>query len=341
MSNKITYKQSKIAEHFGIDTSRKSVKGWFYNIECPWCGNNDKFGIKFNEKSKEYRNEISFNCFHGSCKESGSEFKLLEKIGKGHLFKHGEFITETDKVTSVIVKQSDHNDPIITQTLVRPLGFRRVQEDPYLKDRGFEPWQYDQYHIGRTKLDRKLLNYVLFCVIEGGEYKGYVGRLTWSPQQIEQYEQTSGNKVNKYQNEGGADFGKLLFGIDEITKDTKRVILVEGITDKANVDRQLNLNLCGDLKCLCTFGKKISDFQLQKLLQTGVQEVVLLYDPDAVNDSKKYSFLLESCNLKVKVGYLSDKDPGDLTFAELIKVLSETQTANQFSINKVQKQKLK
>ena len=41
-----------------------------------------------------------------------------------------------------------------------------------------------------------------------------------------------------------------------------------------------------------TFGKKISKFQIKRLLDKGVKDIVLLYDPDAVEQSKQYSLEL-------------------------------------------------
>ena len=340
MSSKTSYIQQKVIEHFNLNPDNHTSKGWIVGGECPWCGQSDKFGIKLNQKTKEYRNQISFNCFHGSCGQRGSEYALLTKIGKEHLIKHGDFISEDNKVENAITVKDEPKLETESPTVARPFGFREVEFDEYLDSRGFEYWQYIAYGIGRTKLDRKLVNYVLFSIVENGEFKGYVGRIVWSKEQIKHYETTSGLSVSKYKNEGGVDFAKLLFGIDEITKDTKYVILVEGVTDKTNVDRQLNLNLCPDVKCVCTFGKKISEEQITKLVNKGVKNVTLLYDPDAINSSKKHSSLLELWGMKVKVGYLSDKDPGELTYDELIAVLQQTQSVTQFSIDRVQKQKL-
>lgn len=341
MSSNLSHIQTKVRDLFKLDLRNKSPKGWMLGGICPWCNRKDKFGIKFNEKSTEYKNRVSFNCFHGSCGEKGSEYKLLTEIGQEHLLKHGEFIGDKDRIEARLSQSTQDEEKIGVPTLPLPFGFRRVNSDPYLVERGFEEWQFQEYHIGRTKLDSRLMHYVLFLIIEGGENKGYVGRLTWHPSRIAEYEVTTGNKMPKYKNEGGADFGKLLFGIDEITEGTEEVLLVEGVTDKANVDRKLQLHLDDRLKCLCTFGKKVSDDQIEKLVKKKVSKVTLLYDPDAINESKKHSFNLQAWDLDVKVGYLSSKDPGDLTLIELQEILSKTQSPFEFSMNKIQKRKLK
>ena len=65
-----------------------------------------------------------------------------------------------------------------------------------------------------------------------------------------------------------------------------------------------------------------------------------MYDPDAINESKKYSMDIQLWDINVKVGYLPDKDPGELNYQELIQILSQTQSPNQFSNSKIQKRKL-
>ena len=342
MSSKHTYIHQKVIELFKLDTRNVSPKGWIQGGTCPWCNKNDKFGVKLNDvKGSSYRNHISFNCYRGSCQQRGSEFKLLNQIGKGHILQHGEFIGNKESVESRILAVEEMSPKLDVPKKHYPFGFRRRDTNEYLIGRGFVSWQFEQYCIGTTVLDPELKHYVLFSIVEDGENKGYVGRLMMSSSEQELYEAQLGRKVPKYRNEGGVDFAKLLFGLDEVTENTHTVILVEGVTDKCNIDKQLSLNKSSDVKCCATFGKKISDIQIVKLWMKGIRNVVLMYDPDAINESKTYSHTIESWDISVKVGYLSDKDPGDLNCQELQDVLSKAQTPNQFAVDKVQKRTLK
>jgi len=341
MNNNHTYIQNEVIKAFKLDVRNKSPKGWIQGAICPFCNQNDKFGIKLNKvKGGQYRNHISFNCYRGSCQEKGSEYKLLTVIGKGHLLKHGEFIGDTEKVTNTIIAVEEIMPKLEVPTVTLPFGFRRCSTHPYLVGRGFQPWQFETYVIGTTKLDTGLKNYIIFSVTEEGEHKGYVSRIVWDGATIDQYERSTGRRVAKYKNEGGVDFGKLLFGIDEITENTEQVILVEGVTDKTNVDVELELYSSEEVKCCATFGKKISEEQIVKLWLKGVRKVTLMYDPDAIEESKRYGHVLELWQMDVKVGYLSDKDPGELNREQIHQVLLDSKTPNQFSIDKVQKRKL-
>ena len=63
-----------------------------------------------------------------------------------------------------------------------------------------------------------------------------------------------------------------------------------------------------EIKCVCTFGKKISPEQSKKLRLKGVTNVILLYDFDAIKDIKRYGLELEnyfvtSITYTMKKGY--------------------------------------
>jgi DNA primase len=338
--SKITYRQQKIIDTFGIDVRNTSPKGWILGGECPFCHQKDKFGIKLNHERSRYKNHISYNCFHGSCQEKGTEWLLLKEINMLHLIQDGEFIGAKDEIDKLNFIMEEMATDIDVPTRHKPFGFKRVEVDPYLKNRGFESWQYEKYHIGRTKLYDPLRDYVIFLIEEGGLNKGYVARLIWSKEKIAE-EEAKGKLVLRYKNEAGVDFGKMVFGLDEIIQGTTHtVILVEGVTDKSNVDKLLQLNQEDDIKCCATFGKKVSEEQILKLWGKGIKNIIVLYDPDAVDASKQYSYNL-SMWFSVKVGYLHSQDPGELNYVQLEKVLQNLQTPGQFFIDKVQKKSLK
>lgn len=346
MSNKLTFIQRKVVELFAIDPTSKTGRGWIVGAECPYCHSKSKFGIKLNDVSaSQYKNHISFNCFRGSCQEKGSEYKLLNHIGKGDLLNHGEFIGATEKVINQLNDMSDELQLEVPKVSY-PFGFKRVTDNAYLQGRGVKQWQFDTYVIGKTKLYTPLKNYVLISITENGIHKGYVGRLemTESQRVAEERRLQINNPeyyLPKYKNEGDVEFSKLLAGIDQITPQVNTAILVEGITDKFNVDNLLkSINLYETTQCLCTFGKKISEEQIAKMAIKGIDSAILLYDPDAINESKHYSYQMKLWDIDVKVGYLSHKDPGELNQEELTQILQNVQSPDQFSISKVNKNKL-
>jgi hypothetical protein len=96
-----------------------------------------------------------------------------------------------------------------------------------------------------------------------------------------------------------------------------------------------------DIKCVATFGKKISVFQIKRILDKGIENIILLYDPDAVNASKNYSMELDKY-FNVRVGHIKnvEEDPGDLSLEELELVLNNLENPLEFKMNKLQKKSL-
>lgn len=330
-------KKEAIIDKLKLDPRGVSRKGW-YTTDCPYCGTKQKFGVRFNDdprfkqwNSKVHKNKISFNCYSGSCSESGTGNKLLKVLGLSHLISDIEYLE--DKV--IIPSYEEEEVQMDTPTMIKPIGFKRVFSNTYLDDRGFESWQYELYHIGVSRMIR---DRVIFLIIENGENKGYVARTTMEEKEIKRLK-NKGVIIPKYKNQS-VDFDKLVYGIDEV-EEGDSVIIVEGVTDKANVDRMLRVLGLGNVKCVCTFGKKISLVQFMKIKNRNTNDILFLYDFDAINESKKYSHEASDYFKNVKVGLLLDKDPGDISLEEFISVIENSMTAQEFSNNTVSKIKLK
>jgi DNA primase len=104
------------------------------------------------------------------------------------------------------------------------------------------------------------------------------------------------------------------------------VIAVEGFFGKKKIDDILQLTESEKIKCIATFGKKISNHQILKLVLKGVKKIILFYDNDAVQESKKYCSLLSKF-FNVEVAFLAEKgkDPADLTDFQIIDFLTKSQ----------------
>ncbi len=341
---------------FKVSYEERSAKGWMTSPEaCPFCGKTeDHFGIRFNTPSGSYNNYISFRCLR--CEERGGEFKLLKAIDHLHILEHGEFIDHSKKLEKRVtlpvanLNEIDVDSPVMP----KPEGFRRIYEDKYLESRGFEDWQFETYCIGKTDKDFRLKGYLIFLIMENGKCKGNVSRSTKSKEWINEYNdkvreynknRKKGEKRKpkwlRYRNDD-AEFDKLLMGIDEISEETVVVILVEGVTDKANVDRLLELNLSPKTKCVCTFGKSISDEQIAKLRKWGpnIKTTILIYDPDAMESAKGEGERLGQVFSNALIGFTRDNDPGDMDFDELMYIIDSSEPPLNFRVNKVQKKSL-
>lgn len=299
-----------------------------YITDCPFCGKAAHFYID--------RATQLFDC--KKCGESGNIIKLLQHLGK--LFLLGEFKSiDRTKLKSLSEFGFNNDDEEIDLTPEKrklPIGFKRVYEDEYLYSRRFLPENLKNLKFGYTNLVPKLKDYIILAVEEEGEVKGYLSRLTWSKEKLIKYEAKTGRKKLRYLNDAGAKFSNLLLGFDEITENTDTVILLEGFTDKVTLDNTLQLYQQEEIKCCCTFGKKISQSQILKLLKGGIKNVILIFDYDAIKEMKKYGKILNDF-FNVQISFTYNKDINESTETEIIEIFDRLHDVHYFDRKFVKK----
>lgn len=292
-----------------------------YICDCPFCGKERHFYIS--------RETQLWDC--KKCGEYGSIYKLLKQLDKTYLLGGSTIeIKETIKsLREAVLEDIEEGEPLKELPEIKmPVGWKvSLNSTEYLLNRGISPKDCKRYNIGATNLYQKYKNYVLIPIYDNGKIRGFLGR--YGSKNVPE------NKL-RYNNSVGTEFSELLFGYDEITNKTATVILVEGIFDKISVDKFLNLWDDEEIKCVCTFGKKISDGQIKKLMLKGVGSVVLLYDFDAIKDIKKYGLELEK-NFVTSITYTTKKDIDECTKKEALEVFAHLQSPRQFNENVIGK----
>lgn len=267
------------------------TNGW-YSGRCVFCGKDAHMGLNIVDGG--------FNCFAGGCGKTGSIYDLLKHINRLDLWSGKPTIDKGRILSKSITPDKIINTDVSTDTVRLPLGFTRTYSNGYLNDRGFVKEHYDSYTIGTSILHPKYCEgYVIFLIIEDGKCVGHVGRSIRNKEDIDRYNASAkleGRKeILRWINTGSIKFERLLFGIDEIVPGvTDTIILVEGITSKAGLDKKMNLFKSQDTKCLATFGKKISMIQVTKLLNRGIKRILLGFDPDATTATKRYATMLNT-----------------------------------------------
>lgn len=311
-----------------IQNTRLDHKGENLYGTCPFCGH-DEFGISL---VKEHN---PFNCFRKKeCGESGWVYKILKHLGRGREFIGERQVDIFGKLESVFETQEQDDDMELPEISI-PILWRRLYEDKYLRERGFQDYQFNKFEVGRSKLN---FDYVTFLVRMNSRLVGYVSRSEKSKEWIDRFNERKkkegSDQIYLRYNNSITDFTKVLFGYDEIVKNiTTDVILVEGIFSKTKTDWNLGLDFDGDkLKCCSTFGAKISKYQIGLLKQKGITTVHVWFEADVLEKIKKVIGELAN-HFIVKVGYLSDKDPGDLVQEEAIKVFEEEVDWVDFFVN--------
>lgn len=304
---------------------KKETRKGQYVATCPLCGKEDHFYIsKYTQM---------WDC--KKCGASGNIQKLLRYLDKTYLL-GGSTIEDKETLQSIKQYLEESANEVELEDLPRvrmPLGWKVSKEsNSYLKGRGITPADCVRYNIGETRLLDKYKNYALIPIYDDKVIRGFIGR--YEAKHVP-------DDVLRYNNSIGTKFSQLLFGYDEITEHTTTVILVEGVFDKISTDKHLDLWSSDEIKCVCTFGKKISDEQIEKLKRKGILNVILLYDFDAIKDMKKYGLLLEQDFLTTITFTNGKKDIDECTKEEALEVFANCRSPRDFNIDVIGKIKRK
>lgn len=315
-------------------------KGKNFVANCPFCGHRE-FGIAINLDNHPWQ------CYRKKhCGEAGTIFRLLKYTGKLNMLSSIRIPENRQKVEKKIIKRTqkedikDIEDFLNIPNISPPIGFSRIQSDKYLEERRFT--SFTRYKVGTTHLDPVLRNdYVVFLIEQFGKTKGYIGRSRKSKETIEQLNKSRKEKgfgqILRYSNSPDTDFSKLLFGYDEITENTKSLIIVEGIFDKFRVDSLLMLNLQEEIKCVCTFKCKVSEEQKLLIASKKIEKIILLYDGDVLEMIKEVGVELKQEFETVLIGFHPTKDPGDMEWEDIENVMLSLTDPSSFFRNKVVK----
>lgn len=298
---------------------KKETRSGQYIIDfCPFCHKSEHFYIN--------RHTQKWDC--KKCGETGGIRKLLRHLDKTYLL-GAPTVEKVEKIKSIRVLRDEEkveggNIEIATVPSIKmPAGFKVFSKPTkYLNQRHIDIDDIRHWGFGYTNIVSKYINYVLVPITEDGDIKGFVGR--YSAFKVP-------DDVLRYSNSLHTDFANLLFGYDDIVKDkTDTVIITEGLFDAIAVTKQLGLFSDNTVRAVCTFGKKISKQQINKLLVKNVRKVILLYDYDALKEIKHYALLLNDYFVTRVAVALGKKDIDVCTTSEVFEVFNNVMTVTDF-----------
>lgn len=294
---------------------------------CPKCGQFE-FGISLNGHLHP------FQCYRRKkCGFIGNIYVLLSFLGKSREFVKDDQVDLNKRITLL----GDYKGAVKVYNELPevhpPVLWKRVDDDPYLRSRGFVDYQFRKFEVGRTKFRP---DYVYFLVKQDGRITGYIGRSERSKEWIDEFNecrQPGEMKYLRYDNSVN-DFSKMLFGLDEIIEgQTTDVILVEGIFSKTKTDLNLKLDDQVEFKCCATFGAKISEDQIKLLRKKQVKNIWLWFEADLLNKAKAVAATLSLHFNSVRASYLEGRDPGEINSEESIQLLENSFDWLNFNTN--------
>jgi hypothetical protein len=296
---------------------------------CPKC-NAREFYISLNDNHP-------FNCVRKKrCGFQGNIYTLLNHLGISNNQDFKEPVLLFKEINTYLLIENDSQTNIDLDEVKLPIGFKRVFNDEYLQTRGFLKDDYNDYYCGITKLDRKLINYIIFVIYQDFKPVATIGRYKGSKKDVDE------KKLPRYKN-SDSNFSKILGGYDTIVKGvTETVILCEGLFDSKNITDLLDLKNNQSIKCCYTFKGNVSSEQLYRLQLKEVKKILLLYDSDIIEKTKTNAINL-SKYFEVLVGFIDFKnasgefkDPAELNKSEIVHVLKNMYSPLDFNLKKVQ-----
>jgi len=196
----------------------------------------------------------------------------------------------------------------------------------YMETRGYSRKELEYWKMGYCKKGF-YSNRVIIPVKCNGN-KSFVARTILSKKTFKR----RGIKYRKYINPKGSKHSKILYNYDIIKKKKlKEIVLVEGVTDVHNLYRN-------NVYSMATFGKKLSDAQIDLLLKTNLDRIFLAYDNDAKDKKerenvketvkKMYKRLSEYFDVDI-IRLPRGKDPGNLNLDEICNLFKKESGVNK------------
>lgn len=314
-------------------------KGWLSNREtkCPGCGRSGKFGINLTKPPGVA------HCF--ICEYSKSICEYLKSIGKKELYSFEKTISLEDKIPYIETRKKDEEEIPVLQEIPLPHGFKFVEDNDYLRGRGYTDEQFKKYPVGKTThfLEKKLHDYIIFPIYQRGVVVAWLARsihnYEWHEKNLRRHKEGLEYLKLRYIN-SNQDFSKIVGGLDELSEKTKVIIIVEGYLDKLNIDRLLKLYDQDEIKCCCTFGNTVKKDQISLIgeFSPNLDTIILMYDAETIKQTKQYGLIL-SKKYNVKVAELNDPDidPGNITLEKLEDLLCNLKDIYYFCTNRITK----
>ena len=275
--------------------------GWMKLPVCPYCGRENKMGINLST----YRT----NCFR--CGEHPRPSQMVMDIENldewSELLK---FLNQSDFTTYTF--HEEKVELAEKKPVYLPEGFQNIKYGDsqlantirgYVKKRGFDVMELSRMGIGYCN-DGPLFGYLIIPFYYNGELRYYNARLVIG----------NGPRYNN-PNKDITGLGKefIIYNRDALFM-YKSVYLCEGA---------INAMTMGE-RGIATMGKAISAYQVNEIIKSPVERIIILLDPDAKEQAINLALKLVSYK-KVKVVFLpEDNDCNDLGRKRVFRYICST-----------------
>ncbi|MCM1438818.1 MAG: hypothetical protein NC131_06355 [Roseburia sp.] len=275
--------------------------GWMKLPVCPYCGRENKMGINLST----YRT----NCFR--CGEHPRPSQLVMDVENIDVWSDLLRFLDSADFTTYTFKE-EKVELLEKKPVYLPEGFQNIKYGTsqlantmrgYVKKRGFDVQELSRMGIGYCN-DGPLFGYLIIPFYYRGELRYYNARLVIG----------NGPRYNN-PNKDTTGLGKefIIYNYDALFM-YKSVYLCEGA---------INAMTMGE-RGIATMGKAISAYQVNEIIKSPVERIIILLDPDAKEQAINLALKLVHYK-SVKVVFLPEgKDCNDLGRKKVFKYIYST-----------------
>ena len=277
---------------------RDYSRGWLKGV-CPSCGRQEKYGFNISQNRT--------NCF--VCGYHPSPINVVMDLeGFGTYQEAWGFLKvyEGRQYLEPVIERIEHVEAVLPdgfKSLILGEGRLGRSVRSYVKSKGFDPEE---------------MSYKGWGYVTRGDYFGYLIIPFYIGGKLIYYNaRRFVGSGPKYMNPSIEDFGigksLIMYNIDALALyDT--IYLVEGA---------INAETLGD-QGVATGGKKISHYQISMIIKSDVENVIILLDPDAMEDAIKVGLEL-AYHKKMKLIELPvEKDVNDLGQKKTLRYINKS-----------------
>lgn len=289
----------------GFEVYRRGwLKGPYFS--CPFCGREGKLGIN---PSTDF-----YHCFR--CDAKGNLLDLILVLEKLDTFNEGLKVLEKYKDMGFQIKEEKVELKKLNP-LVLPEGFKLLTQGTsqiaksaraYVKGRGLDVQKLSKMGWGYST-DQNYFGYLIMPYYKNHQIIYYNARnfLSNGPRYLNP--QLSDSSLGKSQ---------IIYN-EEALHMYKSVYLCEGIFNAVTISPD---------RGICTAGKFLSQYQINKIIKSPVERVILCLDGDAIEQAIKLALDLVMYKQVKLVQFPKDKDINDLGLRKTLHLIYNTKYMN-------------
>ncbi len=288
-----------------------TLRGNELAFHCPFC-NHHKPKLQVNTDSQKW------HCW--TCNSGGKKLtSLLKKL-------------DVDRKTISIIREiygdSNYNpqlEDVDTKVFIQlPKEFVSLSESPkgfnpeykhaifYLTQRGIGMKEIIKYNIGYCKEGLYSRRVIIPSYDLNGQLNYFISRSYYTEEKM------------KYKN---PPISKNIIAFESQINWNEPIILCEGVFDAITIKRN----------AIPLLGKFPSKQLVEKIFMSGVSDIVISLDNDAINEALKAAEYFRKQGINVKMMYLKDKDASDMGYEKFYEELTKTKefSSEELLLNKI------